>query len=144
MYWEDFELGRVMSTATRTIVDEDLDLFIRLSGLDNPLFTSGAEIGGGVRIVPAPLQLSLGMGLCQRAGIFNRVVAVLEFDEMKFHRAVHLGDALRMEAVAASKRPTQKSDRGLVVLGYTLKNQRNEAVMTARATYLMRRLPAVT
>ncbi|MFH1137980.1 MAG: hypothetical protein V1816_18065 [Pseudomonadota bacterium] len=141
MYWEEFEPGRVMTTAARAVSGEDLDLFIKLSGLDNPLFTSGAEIGGGARIVPAPLQLSLGMGLCQRAGIFDHVVAVLQFDDMKFLQVARLGDSLRLEAAVELKRPAKRADRGVVVLGYTLFNQHDRAVMTAKAWYLMRRSP---
>ena len=141
MYWEDFEIEKLMVTPSRTVGGEDLGLFIKLSGLDNPLFTAGAEIGGGARIVPAPLQLSIGMGLCQKAGFFDHVAAVLEFDQMKFLRPVHLGDALRMEVTAESKRPTSQPERGLVVLDYKLKNQDDQAAMSAKAVYLMRRRP---
>lgn len=142
MFFEDFEIGRKIVTPTRMMTEKDLDAFLELSGLDNPIFQSragAAEAGHEKRLVPAPFQLSAAMGLCQKAGLFDRVVAVLEFEKLKFIRTVHPGDVLKVEAEALEKRETSRSDRGLVRLGYRVYNQDDQEVMTSRAVYLMRR-----
>ncbi|MEW5722039.1 MAG: MaoC/PaaZ C-terminal domain-containing protein [Thermodesulfobacteriota bacterium] len=142
MYFEDFEPGRVLGTPARTVTAKDLDDFLRLSWLDNPIFTSpdgAAAAGHAGRIVPAPFQLAMAMGLAQQAGIFDHVVAVLEFDRLKFHRVVHPGHTLRLGATVLVKRETSQPGRGVVILEYEMKNQEGQTVMTALATYLMRR-----
>ena len=144
MYYEAFEIHETLITSERTVTTGDLDAFLKLVGLENPIFlsaTGAAAAGHQDRIVPAPFQLSLAMGLAQKAGIFDHVVAVLEFDTMKFHRTVHPGDTLHLKATPIEKRETSKPQRGLVVLEYQLQNQHRETVMTCQATYLMGRAP---
>jgi acyl dehydratase len=142
MYYEDFQPGARLKTPSRTVTAEDLSAFIDLSGLDNPLFTSDAaarERGHEKRLVPAPLQLSIAMGLCQKAGFFDRVVAVVEFKRLKLHRPVHPGDELTLTAEVLEAKPTSKPQRGLVVLAYDLANQDQATVLSAQAVYLMGR-----
>ena len=144
MYFEEFVPGGHLVTSSRQVTAGDIDAFIQLSGLANPLFMTddGARAAGhSSRLVPAPLQLSLAMGLCQQASFFDHVVAVLEFDRMKFLGPVHPGHSLQLEVEVLEARPTSRPDRGLVILGYSLINQDHAAVMTARAVYLMRRQP---
>lgn len=145
MYWEDFKPGEAITTGAREISVQDLEDFTALSWLNNPLFTSdeGArQAGHPQRLVPAPLQLSLAMGLCQQAGLFDRVVAVLGFDNLRFHRPVHPGHTLRVSARVELTKPTSRPDRGLVTLGYVMTNQDGDEVMTGRALYMMRRRTA--
>ena len=89
--------------------------------------------------MPAPFQLSVAMGLAQKAGIFDHVVVVLEFQEIKFLQLVRPGQVLRLKTSVSSKRTTSKPDRGIVVLDYEMENQEGQKVMTARAVYMMRR-----
>ncbi len=144
MYFEDFEPGRRLPVGTRTVAAEEVDRFVELVGLDNPIFLSdrgAARAGHPRRLVPGPLQLSLAMGMCQQAGLFDRVVAVAQFDRLQFKRPVHPGDTLTMEALPLEKRPTGNPDRGLVILRYDIHNQNREPVLAAQGTYLFRTRP---
>ena len=141
MYFEEFEENRRIRVGSRSVSAEETDRFIELVGLTNPIFMSdegAAAAGHSRRLVPGPFQLSLAMGMCQQAGLFDRVVAVAQFDRLRFKRPVHPGDTLRMEALPLEKRPTKNPLRGLVVLRYDLFNQRDEEVLSARGTYLFR------
>ena len=144
MYYEDFKMNQVIITPERTVVENELDEFIRLSGLVNPMFLSdegGRAAGHTGRIVPGPFQLSLAMGLFQKAGVFDHVVAVAEFDPLRFIRPVHIGDTLTLSARVMETSPTSNPDRGKVVLDIDLKKQDDQSVMTGRAIYLMRHRP---
>jgi len=144
VYYEDFEINRTYDVGQRTVTDQDVDRFVELSGLDNPIFLSdqGArQVGHPARLAPGPLQLSLAMGLCQQAGLFDRVVAVAQFDQLRFHRPVHPGDTLTMTAQVLSKRPVADPGRGLVVLRYQLVNQRQEPTLTANGIYIFQARP---
>ena len=139
MYFEDFEPGKLIQVGFRMVTARDLDAFIDLTGLDNPIFLSdqGARAAGhSARLVPGPFQLSLAMGLCQQSGLFDRVVAVAQFNELRFLKPVHPGDTLTMTALPLEKRPTRDSSRGLVILRYEISNQNGEPVLTADGTYL--------
>ena len=145
MYWEDFRNDFALTTPTRRATAEDLDAFIRLSGLDNPIFSSregASQAGHADRIVPAPLQLSIAMGLAQQAGLFDHVAAVLEFRRLTFHQTVHPGVELTLTAQVLEKRPTRRPDRGIVVLAYEMRDQDGRLVMSSEAVYMMRRRPA--
>jgi len=144
MYFEDFKSGQVLTTKGRTVTASDLDQFIELSGLDNPIFRQSRPAGPGgtpTRLVPAPLQLSIAMGLGQQAGFFDHVIVVIQFEELKFLQPVRTGDTLTLRAEVLDRRPTSKPDRGLVVLKYEFMNQKDQPVMTGRAVYLMQRTP---
>ena len=144
MYFEDFEPNRRITVGTRSVAAEEVDRFVALVNLDNPIFLTdegAAQAGHPGRLVPGPLQLSLAMGMCQQAGLFDRVVAVAQFDRLTFKRPVHPGDTLTMEALTLDKRPTADPGRGLVILRYDLYNQNREPVLEAQGTYLFRTRP---
>lgn len=142
MYFEEFTPGLTMTTARRTMTVQDIEQFVALSGLDNHLFTSdeGARrMGHAGRLVPAPLQLSVAMGLAQGAGVFDHVVAVIGFDRMRFVRPVRPGHGLELRIEVLKARPTRNPRRGLVILAYQMLNQDGDEVMTSEALYLMQR-----
>lgn len=142
MFYEDFEPAAVHTTAARNVTADDIDRFIELSGLNNPLFTSAESarsLGHSGRLVPGPLQLSMAMGLVQQSGLFDHVVAVLEFERLRFLGPVFPGDTISLTASVVEKRPTSNPKRGLVVVDFNLANQGGKTVMSARARYLMAR-----
>jgi acyl dehydratase len=141
MFFEEFEVGREMWTGRRTVTETDLDAFLELSWLDNPIFKTkeGAALAGHPgRIIPGPMQLMVAMGLCQGAGLFDHVIAVLEFERLTFHQVARPGDELKVKVQVETRRPTSRPERGLVVLAFEMKNQREDILLSARAAYLMR------
>lgn len=139
MYYHEFQPGLTLVAERRTIVPEDIDAFIDLSGLDNPIFRSddGARAAGHKqRIIPAPLQLSIAMGMAQQAGWFDHVAAVAEFREMKFLRPALPNDSFELRVTVAAARPTSNPARGWVELDYQFLNGAGQATFTARGFYL--------
>ncbi len=144
MYFEDFHPGLSIVTPERTVNAEELDRFIDVTGLHLPMFLddeSAQELGHPRRLVTGPMVLAVAMGLVRVSGWFDQVVAVLEFTDMRFRRAVHPGDTLRAGIEVMEMRPTSRSDRGLVVLSYTITNQDSVTVLDMKGTYLFRRAP---
>ncbi len=141
MYFEEFEKDCRIEVGSRSVSAEEVDRFVELVGLTNPIFMSdegAAAAGHPRRLVPGPFQLSLAMGMCQQAGLFDRVVAVAQFDRIRFKRPVHPGDTLTMGALPLETRPTNNPQRGLVVLRYEIQNQQDQPVLEALGTYLFR------
>ena len=67
------------------------------------------------------------------------VIAGLGFDEVRFHRPAHPGDALTLELTWRDKRRSKsKPDRGIVSGRYALINAAGETVLSHLDTILMR------
>jgi acyl dehydratase len=142
MYFEEFTPGKKVTTSSKIIAAEDVDSFIKLTGLDLAMFMNdaGAQVAGhGRRLVPGPLVLSLAMGLVRKTGWFDHVVAVAGFDALRFRKTVHPGDSLRVQIEVKDARPTHMPDQGLVVLVYIGFNQHDDIVFSSDGIYLFRR-----
>ncbi len=65
-------------------------------------------------------------------------------DELRWRAPVRAGDQLRLRlSVVDTRTSTSKPDRGIVVFDEELLNQRDEVVMSLRATlFMLRRTPA--
>jgi len=145
MYFEEFVVGAEFATGLRQINDAEVTTFLDLSLLKNPIFMNdqaAQTVGHPKRILPAPLLISLAMGLCQQRGLFDHMVAVLEFEYVKFQRPSYLGDSVQVKSQVVLARPTKNLQRGLIKLRFELHNQLRESVLEMQAVYLMvRRLP---
>ncbi len=142
MYFEEFVVETEFATGLRQITEADVRTFLDLSLLKNPIFLddqAAQAMGHPKRILPAPLLISMAMGLCQQRGLFDHMVAVLEFDFVKFQKASYLGDSVQVRSRVVLARPTRHPQRGLVRLSFELHNQRAESVLEMQAVYLMLR-----
>ncbi len=142
MYFEEFAAGAEFATGLRQITEADVVTFLDLSLLKNPIFLddkAAQSMGHPKRILPAPLLISVAMGLCQQRGLFDQMVAVLEFDYVKFQKPSYLGDSVQVKSRVVLARPTRHVQRGLVRLNFELHNQRRESVLEMQAVYLMLR-----
>ncbi|MGD8563694.1 MAG: MaoC/PaaZ C-terminal domain-containing protein [Desulfarculaceae bacterium] len=144
MYFEEFSPGQMIEAPSREIRSDDVTEFIDLSWMGNTLFLSdqGARAAGYTRkLVPGLLVLSMAMGLVQQTGAFDHVMALLEFDHMKFVRSVFHGDTISITTTVKSKRPTANPKRGLVILEYNISNQKKQPVLTTQGAYLIQTQP---
>lgn len=140
MYFEDFEIGKKTVTPTREITVEALDTFLDISGLHLPMFMSdemARKIGHEKRLTPGPMILSLTMGLVKETGWFDHVVAVLEFEHLRFLKAMHIGDTIQAQMTVKLTKPIKNPTRGLVVLSYLGINQEGDSVLSADGKYLI-------
>lgn len=140
MYFEDFEIGKKTVTPSKTITVEALDTFLDISGLHLPMFMKdemAQKIGHARRLTPGPMILSLTMGLVKQTGWFDHIVAVLEFEHLRFLKAVHIGDTIQAQLTVKQTKPIKNPTRGLVVLSYLGINQEGDSVLSADGKYLM-------
>ncbi|MFZ1731519.1 MAG: MaoC/PaaZ C-terminal domain-containing protein [Bacteroidota bacterium] len=141
MYFESFHPGLQSVTQWRTVNASELDAFLKIADLHLPMFLSdeGAqEVGHARRLVTGPMIFSVAMGLVRATGWFDQVVAGLEFNEMRFLKAVHPGDSLRARTTVMEARKTRDPRRGLVVLAFVVSNQDETPVLEMKGTYLFR------
>jgi len=142
MYFDEFVVGTEFATEPRQMTEDDVETFLNLTLLKNPIFLddrAAKKMGHPKRILPAPLLISMAMGLCQQRGLFDHMVAVLEFDYVKFQKPSYMGDSIQVKSRVALTRPTRNPQRGLVRFNFELHNQRHESVLEMQAVYLVLR-----
>ena len=145
LYFDDFELGDRFTTASRTIVQDDIDVYSKLSGDNHPMHTDAAvaarEIFGALS-AQGCLTLSVATGL-EYSLIGPDIRGILAFsglDRVRFLRPVLLGDTVHLEGEVTALEP-KGDDRGLVVIHQEIKNQRGETAVILDKRMFHKRRP---
>jgi acyl dehydratase len=133
-----------LTSHRRTITETDIVNFVNLVGLHEPPFIDMEFVGSlpgshNRRFAPAPLLISLGMGLVatrlgpdiivkmaesEQLGAFHGMIGV----EAAVKKPVYPGDTLWVELAASVNRKTSKGQT-IVDLHHTMKNQNTEVVV---------------
>ncbi|MEF8887195.1 MAG: MaoC/PaaZ C-terminal domain-containing protein [Haloarculaceae archaeon] len=134
-YFEDFEKGESVRTATRTMTEADIVNFCSLTGDWNQLHSSEPFAGDshmGERVFAAPQVFAYAVGLVGRTNILEGTVkAILGFDDFTFHVPVHIGDTISVVATVTEKaEPGDRfsDDAGRLTVEYDIRNGDDETV----------------
>lgn len=140
LYFEDFTVGQVFETPSRTITSTDIVNFACLSGDFNSVHANHEYCKTtpfGEPIAHAPLVYAVMGGLQYASGINDgTLLAVIGIDEWRMHSPVKHGDTLHMRSTVLSKRETSKPGRGIVAFKRDFVNQRGETVQSMTATFM--------
>ncbi|MDT8333859.1 MaoC/PaaZ C-terminal domain-containing protein [Roseomonas gilardii] len=138
---EDFRIGQVDTTRSRTITETDVVMFSWLSGDTNPMHTDAEHAKRsplGQRIAHGALGLSICTGLSASVGYLEgTAIAALGIDEWRYLEPIYFGDTVRLRATVISARPTSKPDRGVLVRRMELINHHDEVVQSGLMTTMV-------
>lgn len=141
-FFEDFELGDVMTTRGRTVDIGDITAFAGLTGDHYQLHTDAAFMAGsrfGQRIAHGPLTFSLAVGLVGGSGFYGDAIAALvEITGLKATKPVFAGDTLQVVAEVTGHEATG-GKYGTLAVTYLVRNQSGDVVMTFLQTMLAKR-----
>ncbi|HEV8441144.1 MAG TPA: MaoC family dehydratase [Methylomirabilota bacterium] len=144
-YYEDFTKGEVVrapgfSLTEASVVDWALRYDPQPIHMDRVAAETsiyGGLIASGWQVVSISFRLLLQAGLLGGASLGSPGV-----DELRWLLPVRPGDTIYPEAEVMDMRVSgSKPDRGLVTVGYRVRNQRGELVLTLRAVQIVRRRP---
>src|SRR4030042_4004644 len=145
-YFEELAPGQKIFTAGRTVTEADVTAFAGLSGDYNQIHIDArfaAQGPFGQRVAHGLLVLSIVSGLAVQTGVMDRtVIAFREIAEWKFSRPVYFGDTVRCEMEVLGLKPFPRLGGGAVDLALTVKNQKDESVMSGKWVGLIQRKPA--
>ena len=142
MCFEDFEIGQTFVTVSRTITEADLVVHSGLSGDYNLVHTDenfAKQVGFKGRIAHGHFTLAVMLGLESRLHLYERAIAFLGIDRLRFIAPVYPGDTIRSELEVVGKRKTKKAKRGIITIHSVCKNQKGDEVLEGEFTYMVPR-----
>lgn len=132
-YGDDFNVGDVYTTGAITVTEAHLVTWAGLTMDFYPLHMDkeyAAKSDFGERLAHGPLIFAMAVGLVGMAGFAgDSAVAWLGANNMKMLGPVKIGDTITVVVEVIDKKPTKNPARGVQTWCYTVKNQRDEAVM---------------
>lgn len=147
MYYEEFEVGRVIDhTIRRTVTEMDNTLFSCLTHNPQPLHIDhdfAAKTEWGKPLVNSLFTLGLVIGISVNDTTIGTTIANLGMTDVKFPKPVFHGDTIRVTSEILAKRESKsRADAGLVEFHHRAYNQRDELVAECRRQAFMRKAPA--
>jgi len=139
IFFEDIVVGSTLHAGPYVIPELELVAFAKTwDPLPIHVDTSYAAGQGGLT-APSCYLFAIKMRLVHAFPLRRSVIAAVGYDEVRFLRPAHPGDALSLELTWVDKRRSRsKPDRGVVTGRYSLSNAAGEMVMTHLDTVLMR------
>jgi 3-hydroxybutyryl-CoA dehydratase len=145
LYFEDFFAGQTIETARRTISEDDIMTFARLTGDDNRIHTDpefSKTTIFGKQVAHGLLGLSIASGLAWQTGILDgTVLAFREVNEWKFVKPVFIGDTIHVQLKVMDVKALPRISGGAVTIALEIKNQNEEACHRGQWTVLMMSKP---
>ncbi len=147
IYFESIEVGDVIESIPRTIVESDIWLFAYLTADFFPIHTDiefARKTPFGERIAQGMLVLSIALGMIDQVVLsrfdVSSVVAFFGIQNVRFLRPVFIGDTVK--AISKVKEKVDRDEKsGVVTYQLEVKNQRDETVLTADYSVLIRKTP---
>ncbi len=135
LYFEDFQIGDVFESPSRSITEADIVNFAGLSG-DYNLIHTDIEFAKnsifGERIAHGILGLSIASGLFTRTDVNRRMsktlIALMGIESWNFLAPIKIGDTLHLIIEILDKKETSKPNRGIVRFKRMVSNQHGETV----------------
>ena len=141
LYFEDFFVGQALETQKRTIAEDDILTFARLTGDDNRIHTDpefSKTTMFGRQVAHGLLGLSIASGLAWQTGILDgTVIAFREVKEWKFVKPVFIGDSIYVQLKVTETKALPRIGGGSVTITLEVKNQNEEACHRGKWTVLM-------
>lgn len=141
LYFEEFYLGQKITTGKRTVTEDDIMTFARLTGDDNRIHTDpefSKTTVFGKQVAHGLLGLSIASGLAWQTGILDgTVIAFREVTEWKFVKPVFIGDTIYVQLETTEVKALPRIGGGSVTIALQVKNQTDEVCHRGRWTVLI-------
>lgn len=140
-YFEDFEIGHIVKSPSRTITESDIMRFAGLSGDYNQLHTDAEMMKQsryGERIAHGLLGLAIVSGLSSRLGFAEGTAEAFTNLKWKFRQPIMIGDTIHATFKVVRKKKVAQLEGGFVVFKINVFNQDCEIVQRGSWTALMK------
>jgi acyl dehydratase len=140
-YWDDFKEGEKVKSPAITITESHLVQWAGLTMDFYPLHMDEEYAKQTVfkgRVAHGPLTFAISVGLMFLSNIYeDSIVAWVGLENMTIPNPVKIGDTIHVEATVKEKRSTKNNEKGVIILRYVIKNQKETIVMAFDYIILM-------
>lgn len=140
LYFEEFDLGQVLTTAGRTITEGDIVRFAGLSGDFNQIHTDAAYAAQGPfgqRVAHGLLVQAIASGLAVQSGFIEGTVLAFRELACKFSLPVFIGDTVHVVLEIMAKKALPRLGGGQIDMKYRVLNQEGKTVQSGQWTMLL-------
>lgn len=145
LYFEEFEIGKKITSPARTISEADILAFAGVSGDFNSIHTDAvyaANTPFGARVAHGLLIMAVVSGLAVRTGIMEgTVIAFREILGWKFSKPVFIGDSIHVIMEVVEKKALPRLGGGSLILAVDVRNQDDATVMRGKWLVLVQNKP---
>lgn len=139
-YFEDYEIGKSFISSPRTITEEDILQFANLTGDFHPTHFDedfAKRSFYGEKVSHGLLNLSIAMGMMNEWEY--RAKSIMAFIKLDCHflRPCKINDSIHAKTSILSKKEWKRPDKGVVLFGLEIINQRGEVVAEAEIEELV-------
>jgi acyl dehydratase len=143
LFFEDFEVGQVIETGTRTLDQEEIIEFGKkyapVPYHTDPEAAKESSFGGLVAAGYQTAAVTFGL-FAQTGALADSGMGSPGVDSLRWKRPVKAGDTLRVLANVLELSPAEKEGgRDAVRIRYETLNQQDEIVMTLTSLHFVRR-----
>lgn len=142
LWYDDYTPQWGLTTTVRQVSQDDVVAFLRLSGMDEALFTDADFVQ---RLTPydAPplpglLVQALAEGLVIRSGIVQGTGLAFLGGDVRVEGPTYVGDELHVEVALQGLRRTSKPGRGIVTTRNVVRKQDGTVVMVYQPSRMVR------
>jgi acyl dehydratase len=146
LYFEDFEIGKVIEhSIRRTVTESDNVLFSAMTYNPQPLhidFDFAAKSEWGQPLVNSLFTLGLMIGISVNDTTVGTTIGNLGMTDVKFPKPVFHGDTIRVTTEVLTKRDSKsRADAGLVEFYHKAFKQSGDLVAECKRQAFMKRRP---
>jgi len=141
LYFEEFEIGQELVTASRTVTESDIVRFAGLSGDYNQIHTDAEYAASepfGKRVAHGMLVQSIATGLAVQSGVIEGTVLAFRELTCKFSLPVFIGDTVHVKLEIVKKKALPRLGGGQVVMKIRVLNQQGKAVQRGNWVMLVK------
>ena len=141
LYFEEFTVGQVVKTLSRTVSEDAIFSFAGLTGDYNQIHTD-AEFAKstqfGQRVAHGLLGLSSATGLIMRTGVLEgTVLAFREIQDWKFVKPIFIGDTIHALLTVSETKPLPRIGAGALIASVEVRNQTDEVLQKGTLNLLV-------
>ncbi len=139
--FEDWEIGKELWTASRTVTEADIAAFAGVSGDFNPLHTNevfAAATPMKTRIAHGMLGVAIATGLANQTRTMEGTTIALMSQTLNYKAPIFPGDTVTLCLTVTDRKMSSKGGRGVVTFKMELFNQRDEVVTDGQWILMMK------
>ena len=128
------QIGETFQTDSKHFNEAEQTKFCEITDQVLPIFASDEAArakGWEKRLIPGVFTLSCSVGLMEKAGLLDDVIAFMALEKLRDLAPVYIGDSIYVEVELLQKKSIKEGTRNIITYKFTTYNQNGKPVLEA-------------